>query len=88
MRLRHRVTGVTVSVADDKKMAPEWKPVGATAPAGLAPAVEPLVDYQAWTVDDLKAEIARRNAGRGDGDRLSSNQNKAGLVDTLTADDT
>ena len=43
--------------------------------------------YEAMTVAELKAEIAFRNEGRTDADRLSTDGVKADLVAALVADD-
>ena len=43
--------------------------------------------YDALTVDDLKAEIDKRNEGRGEDARLSKTGNKADLIQALEADD-
>lgn len=60
----------------------------AAAPAP-APAADPAPasDYSAQKVDDLKAEIARRNEGRDEGDQLPATGNKSDLVAALEADD-
>jgi hypothetical protein len=43
--------------------------------------------YDALKVDDLKAEIARRNEGRDEADRIPDDGKKADLVAALEADD-
>lgn len=44
-------------------------------------------DYATWTVVDLKAEIAARNDGRDDAEKIPTDGNKADLVAALEADD-
>lgn len=44
-------------------------------------------DYSTWKVDDLKAEIAERNADREEADQVSTEGKKADLVAALVADD-
>ena len=43
--------------------------------------------YDGLKVDELKAEIERRNEGRDDADLLSSDGKKADLIAALEADD-
>lgn len=43
--------------------------------------------YESLKLDELKAEIATRNAGRSDEDQILANGNKADLVAALEADD-
>lgn len=54
-----------------------WRPAD-TPPGG---------GYEAMKVADLKAEIARRNAGRGEADRLPTDGRKADLIAVLETDD-
>lgn len=58
----------------------------ADAPAD-APTEATGRDYATWTVVDLKAEIAARNDGRGDAEKIPTDGNKADLVAALEADD-
>ncbi|MET7867977.1 SAP domain-containing protein [Micromonospora taraxaci] len=77
--------GVVVSVADHKNerfASPLWE---AHTGSESAPAAE---GYDAMTVPKLKAEIDRRNEGRDEADRVSSEGKKADLVAALEADDT
>jgi hypothetical protein len=48
---------------------------------------ETVDGYEAMTVDELKAEINRRNEGREEADQLSTAGKKADLIATLEADD-
>lgn len=60
--------------------APDWAEIDNEAvfePSG----------YLAMKVDDLKAEIVRRNEGRDDADKLSTEGKKAELIAALAADD-
>lgn len=45
------------------------------------------VDYSSMKNDDLRAEIARRNEGRAEEDKLSLDGKKPDLIATLEADD-
>lgn len=49
--------------------------------------VEDDVDYNEWSVSDLKTEIDARNAEEGRQEKLSSSGNKAALVAVLEDDD-
>ena len=63
---------------------------GRTNPHHVAERGQPEADatgYQAHKVDELKAEIARRNADRDESDQLSADGKKADLVAVLEADD-
>jgi hypothetical protein len=44
-------------------------------------------EYGDWTNNELRAEIARRNDGREEADKLSLDGKKADLIATLEADD-
>lgn len=46
-----------------------------------------VIDAKSMTVDDLRAEIARRNEGRGEADQIPSDGKKADLVAALATDD-
>lgn len=83
-RFQNATTGIVVSVADEKadRFAPD-----AWTRLDDAPATAEATGYQAQKVDDLKAEIARRNAERPEDDQLSADGKKADLVATLEADD-
>jgi hypothetical protein len=48
---------------------------------------EDLPPYSEWTNKELRAEIAQRNEGRDDSDKLPYGDNKEALVSTLEADD-
>lgn len=48
---------------------------------------EPDTGYSTQKVDDLRAEIDRRNQGRDEADALSTEGKKADLVAALEADD-
>ncbi|MFI5833208.1 SAP domain-containing protein [Micromonospora sp. NPDC051300] len=88
-------TGVIVTVADHKDnrfAAPLWRVDDGSAP-GSTPAAGPAGSesaggYDGLKVDDLKAEIERRNTGRDTADLLSTEGRKADLVAVLVADDT
>lgn len=58
-------------------------------PRRRAAAEDEQLGYEAQTVDELKAEIDRRNEGRGEDaiDRIPKTGNKADLVAALEADD-
>ena len=58
----------------------------ADAPAD-APTEATGRDYATWTVVDLKAEIAARNDGRGDAEKIPTDGDNADLVAALEADD-
>ena len=62
---------------------PEWATVG----EHLVEASESAPGYDEQTVSDLRAEIARRNEGRGEADQIPSDGKKADLVAALAADD-
>lgn len=77
-RYRNVVSGVTVST--DVQMDSEWKTVDGTA--------DEQVGYESQTVDELKAEIDRRNARRETEDQIvPDGTKKADLVAALEADD-
>lgn len=80
-RLKNQATGIVINVADEKAARyendPTWELEDAGAPAKPK---EP-------TVDELKAEIDRRNEGREEDAKLSKDGKKADLVATLAADD-
>ena len=80
-RLQHAVSGVTVSVGDDHPALndSEWVAVGSGADSAQG--------YSAQKVDELKAEIDRRNEGREEADLISSDGKKADLIAALEADD-
>lgn len=78
-RLRGR-RGAVVRVDDAtaaRLLADGWRPAD-TPPSG---------GYEAMTVADLRAEIARRNAGRDGADRLPADGRKADLIAVLETDD-
>lgn len=54
----------------------------------LPPVVASALTYEDRKVDDLKAEIARRNQGRDEADQIPASGNKPDLIAALTADDT
>jgi len=65
---------------------------GITPVSTLEPEVDEEVEaeeesYSAWTNDELRGEIAGRNEGRADEDKLSLEGKKADLIATLEADD-
>ncbi|MEU7677874.1 SAP domain-containing protein, partial [Micromonospora taraxaci] len=75
---------VVVSVADDKDVrfaSPLWEAYDGSDPG---PAAE---GYEAMKVADLKAEIERRNQGRDEAGRVSSEGRKPDLIAALKADD-
>lgn len=80
-RLKNKTTGIVINVADEKaaryENQPDWELTDDAAPAKPK---EP-------TVDELKAEIDRRNEDREDDAKLSKDGKKADLVATLAADD-
>lgn len=80
VRLRNVTTGVSVSVDDGLvgALGSDWES------ADAAPASE---GYSSLKVDELKAEIERRNEGRGDADLLAADGKKADLIAALEADD-
>jgi hypothetical protein len=78
-RLRNLSTQVVVNVDDDtaaRLVSEGWKA-----------ADEPTGGYEAMKVADLRAEIARRNEGRDEADRLPDDGRKADLIAALEADD-
>lgn len=82
-RYIHKVSGARVEVRDDKVMDSSWESVADdSGPAGGGAG-----GYEGMKVADLKAEIDRRNEGRGEADLLSSDGKKADLVAVLEADD-
>jgi hypothetical protein len=96
-------TGVVVSVADDKdeRFSSElWSAHGSTDAAdtgsndtGSTENADEAGDadggegYDGMKVADLRAEIERRNEGRGEADLLSPEGRKADLIAILQADD-
>ena len=80
-RFRNTSTNVVVSVDDSKddRFAQGWEALGEES--------APESQYSSFKVDDLKAEIARRNEGREEADLLSDEGKKADLVAALEADD-
>lgn len=79
-RLRHPGTRVVVNVDPGtaaRLQSQGWRPAD-TPPGG---------GYEAMTVADLRAEIARRNAGRDEADRLPTDGRKADLIAVLETDD-
>jgi len=74
------VSGARVEVRDDKVMDSSW---GLTE--GTPQAAESA--YTGQKVDDLKAEIDRRNEGREEADLIPSDGKKADLIAALEADD-
>lgn len=79
-RLRHPGTRVVVNVDPGtaaRLQSQGWRPAAA-APGG---------GYGRMTVADLRAEIARRNAGRDGADRLPTDGRKADLIAVLETDD-
>jgi hypothetical protein len=82
-RLKNVTSGAVVEVADEKVagLGSSWVPAdGEKSPA-------PESRYEGQKVDDLKAEIERRNQGRDEADLLSADGKKADLVAALEADD-
>ncbi len=80
-RFQNATTGIVVSVADEKdgRFAPDaWSRLDEAPKAA---------GYGARKVDELKAEIARRNAGRDEADQLPADGKKGELVAALEADD-
>lgn len=81
-RYKNVNSGAVVSVRDDKVLDSTWEPLDGGPKGGDA------TGYDSQKVGDLKAEITRRNANRGDDDaQLSTDGKKADLVATLEADD-
>lgn len=72
--------GVTVTVSDEK--AERLKGDGYRASGA-----ESDTGYKGQKIADLRAEIAKRNEGRDEADRLTDEGNKAALVAVLEADD-
>lgn len=87
-KFTNNTTGMVVSVADEKasRFGSGWTREG-DAPATPDDEVTGAGGYADTKVDDLKAEIERRNEGRGDADRLSTTGVKADLIAALQADD-
>ncbi|MGW3888895.1 SAP domain-containing protein [Micromonospora chokoriensis] len=83
-RYTHITNGARVQVRDDKVMDSSWVPEDQPKAA----ASSPDSGYEGMKVADLKAEIDRRNEGRDEADRVSSEGKKADLVAALEADDT
>ena len=78
-KYRHVVSGARVDVRDDKVMDSSWEAVdGDTRAAESA--------YSGQKVDDLKAEIERRNEGREEADLIPGDGKKADLIAALEAD--
>jgi hypothetical protein len=79
VRFRHNVTGVVVTVRDG------------FIPDGFSPEKAAPKDdggYSSLKVADLTAEIAKRNEGREESDRIQSGSGtKADLIAALEADD-
>ena len=87
--VRHPETHAAVALLVGEKV-PGWAK-DLVEPGDLEGAPEPAEDqpagYSALKVDDLKAEIEKRNAGREDDAKLSAEGLKADLVAVLVADD-
>lgn len=62
-------------------------PDGSVAPTKLRAFVSEDEGYAALKVDELKAEIERRNERRDEADQIASTGNKSDLVAALEADD-
>jgi hypothetical protein len=69
---------VTTSEENAARLGSAFKADGSTEPAD---------GYSGMKVDALKAEIAKRNEGREEADRLSDEGLKADLIAALEADD-
>jgi hypothetical protein len=80
-RFRNTTTNVVVSVDDSKddRFGEGWEALDGSESIDTG--------YKGQKVADLRAEIAKRNKGRGDADLLSDEGNKAELIATLEADD-
>ena len=79
-RLRHPGTRVVVNVDEgpaEQMRRDGYRPADTSARDG----------YASMKVADLRAEIARRNAGREEVDRLPDDGRKADLIAVLEADD-
>lgn len=83
---RNTSTNVQVTVDDSKddRYTSGWEPASSDAPASSDKTDE---GYGSKTVAELKEEIAKRNEGRGEEDRVSDDGLKADLVAALEADD-
>lgn len=88
-------TGLSVSCAPGEEV-PEWATVGEhvtdggpSAPAAPAEgAAQDAAEYDEWSVNELREEIANRNEGRDEDDRIvPGGRNKDDLVAALLADD-
>ncbi|MCR1785308.1 hypothetical protein KVF89_22400 [Nocardioides carbamazepini] len=82
-RLRSVRTGAVVSCSEETaaRLGSEWQPFDGTIPA------DDDKGYAGMTANELKAEIATRNAGRGPDAQLVNKGNKAALVAVLEQDD-
>lgn len=73
-------SGAIVNVRDDKVMDSQWEPYDGSAD-------EPVGAYAGLKVDELKAEIERRNESREDDAKISAEGKKADLIAALESDD-
>lgn len=80
-RYRHVTSGSVVSVSDETAalMGSDLEPVDGSDDSGSG--------YDGLKVDELKAEIERRNEGRDDADLIPTDGKKADLIAALEADD-
>lgn len=89
-RYRSATTGVIVNVDDvtARALSVDYEPYDpAAAGADAGDDGDTGGAYGSLKVADLRAEIDRRNEGRDEADRLSTEGKKADLVATLEADD-
>lgn len=92
IRVRLKDSGTEQTIAKPSAIDPEVYEVldeDATDHNGreLPPKLVERVGLDDQTVADLKAEIARRNEGRDEGDQIPAVGNKPELIAALTADD-